>query len=512
VGVGSVDDEAAVWRKRQIVRESIRFNIRGSLRVFNFLQSNDSSFRDVDQLTPNSIAVTEAAEFTFNVTNAGFVNATAAAAKMLAQAFAADVSITCTHDGPNGGVTVDPVPVISATFNGTLLNSTFSDARDGGFDVLQAGNPIGLRWRTNVLNVSDSASITFTVRTTAALADSLTGQISCFAKVDNLLASDAMSLPTLTVPVEPIVFVNGTTNATVVLLAERRTDFTVGAVMRATALSGQTEPTLFAGVPSSAVEVIISVTNNGPIVASQVVVDVGITRVRLLDDFTVTVGVSGESFGDSQWRIDNLPVGVTKTLTIVFRDPKPELPEGSVAQVVAYVRGANERPIFTFDDKVRLSVNCVRLVDFELTHQFALFRRLDADGNRNDTAEFALQVTNNGPAASAGVVVQVSARLPDGVRVARVVADGEVISQQRVLKIGEDRDEILPHGRFQFFVAGALGVGERKQMRVFLLPPPGKHQHAGSPLSVGAAISRQYTAEKTVHLPADDSIVFTQSL
>lgn len=484
-------DSGGEWRKRQpLPTVLLEYEVVGAHRIFNFLQSNDSSFRDVDVVVPNSIAATESALFNFTVTNLGFTNQTAADLSMSEQVFGAFVKITCTFPDPGtSGASVSQV-ALTATFNGTRLSDDDVAAASTAI-VTNGASDIVIDWTLPLLNISDSATISFIVDTNTAVQD---GLIECFADIENLLDENQVQ------PSTPLLFENGTINATESVPVQRRVDLAV-------ALDVEQGNIIADG--ASSIDVLVSVTNKGPVDCAGV--EVFIRReTRSSVGSALLSGPTQGSFAGDTWFVGSLAIGQTETMTLRFSALSNQVPHAvRVALIEAQIVDSVERRIFTFDDQIQGSIDGERRSDFALTHQLIVRKKLLPDLTRNDSAELTLFVTNNGPSHSDLVVVQIASRMPDGVHVVGHVVDGKVLAQQRVIFEGRKAETVLD-GEFHFWLAGALRVGQTSRLTVFLAPRGSRSKSA--PLNVGAAISVKHTAPTIFINQIDDAVNIRQAL
>jgi hypothetical protein len=464
----------------------IDIQVTSTSRVENFLEGNDTSMNG--RVEPHSIAATEAVRFSFRVDNRGFRNATEAAAKSLDEDYQVVVGVVCT--APSGGASIASL-VLSARF----ANNT--QMPDVGSTV---GSDLVLTWTTPLLNKSESATLFFRIVTDSTTQN---GEIECVASILSLRDSNNAAV------LEPELFDNGVNlNTTQTALVERRTDIVVG--------SERSQRVAVAGGEGAArvIEFVVSVTNKGPINATDLIVGFVVELAHDVVQTTPLTPSNGTVVAQSPlvfaWTIGTLEVGETATLTVAY-SALAGAEEGEQGRIRSYVRSLTERAIFIFDDLHKNSINVRREIGLQLSHQLVVRTILEDDLERADTVEFVLFVDNHGPSDSAGVTIEIAFNMPHNVEFSHYETDGtgELLPQQRQL-IGKHGKQLLPKGDFYFWVAGKLNHGHRKRLRLVF---KATHKRAGSsPLQVGAAVVRRLTQEQTLLNDNDASLLVFQPL
>lgn len=159
---------------------------------------------------------------------------------------------------------------------------------------------------------------------------------------------------------------------------------------------------------------VFTITNNGPIDATKVLVD---QMFALEPGITVaSVTPSAGTFAEGRWTIPELQDGTSETLTVEFTVSASAPAGDEVLSVTASVADADQQQNTPGDEEITLTTPVRREVDLALTlsgSRNPVLAGFDLPGN----LLHQLTVTNQGPSDASSLTIALQPQLPEGVTI-----------------------------------------------------------------------------------------------
>ena len=293
--------------------------------------------------------------------------------------------VTSTNNGPSNatGVALDTV---LTTPSGVTIDSV----------TPSVGSVSGSTWTVGDLapGASGTLTIVFTVDGTA------------LGGVDVIAATSSVSA------VNETLINTGDDSASVATTIEAAVDLVLG-------VTESIDPVVGGSGPGN-LTYVVTATNQGPADASGVIINNALVLPSGVSIDSVTP--SAGSFSGSSWNLGALAANANATLTVTLTVDGTAAAGTDVVSNTASVASADQNLVNTGDDSASEATSILQTVDLALAVSESAdpFVVCPDDPNGSHT----VTVTNNGPGAASGVVIEVNPTLPAGVTIAGFTPSG----------------------------------------------------------------------------------------